>query len=153
MAGFDAEKHSDSDFTALPAGEYVVMATASELKPTKKNDGEYFAFTFKVMDGAYKGRLLFGRFMKRHPNETTVKIGQGQLASLCKAVNKLKPRDTLDLHGIPCVAVVRCKKNTETGDMENELKGFKPTSPGSVQTAAAPSQQAPWLAAKTTQSA
>ena len=56
LAGFDASQVPEQqEFSALPEGQYVVIATASEMKPTKSGNGQFLQFTFEVLDGPQKG--------------------------------------------------------------------------------------------------
>ena len=54
-----AEVDPMTDFEAIPAGKYTVVLTASEMKPTKSNNGRYLELTFEVVDGESRnGGLL-----------------------------------------------------------------------------------------------
>ena len=56
LAGFDASQVPEQqEFSALPEGQYVVIATASEMKPTKSGNGQFLQFTFEVLDGRRRG--------------------------------------------------------------------------------------------------
>ena len=69
LYGFDASQVPEQqEFTALPEGQYVVIATASEMKPTKNGNGEFLQFTFEVLDGPMKGRKVWARLNLKNPN-------------------------------------------------------------------------------------
>lgn len=125
LNGFNAnEVDPAADFEAVPPGEYTAVITESETKPTKAGTGSYLQFTFQIVDGEHKGRLLWARLNLDNPSETAVKIARGQLSALCRAVNVLQPRDSLELHNIPLVIKVGVKRRDDTGDMTNEIKGY-----------------------------
>ena len=127
LNGFNAsDVDPAADFEAIPPGQYTAIITESENKPNKADTGSYLQFTFQVVDGEHKGRLLWARLNLDNPSETAVKIARGQLSALCRAVNVLQPRDSLELHNIPLVIKVGVKRRDDTGEFTNEVKGFAP---------------------------
>lgn len=125
LNGFNAhEVDPASTFEPIPAGKYLAVITASEMKPTKSGVGNYLELTFQVLDGPFKGRVLWARLNLDNPNPTTVKIAKGELSALCRAVAVMQPRDSQDLHNLPLQINVRLKKREDTGDMVNEIKGY-----------------------------
>ena len=125
LRGFDANTvNPASDFEPIPAGKYVAVITGSEMKPTKNGTGHYLELTFEVIDGPQKGRLLWSRLNLDNPNAQAVQIAQGELSAICRAVGVMQPRDSVDLHNLPVMLTVKCKKREDTGDMTNEIKGY-----------------------------
>jgi hypothetical protein len=125
LSGFDAnrvEPSADSD--PLPAGKYLAVITESEMKPTKAGTGQYLQLTFEILDGQFKGRKVWARLNLANSNETTVKIAQAELSAICRAVGVLAPNDSVELHNLPLVITVKCKKRDDTGDVTNEVKGY-----------------------------
>jgi hypothetical protein len=112
-----------ADFEPIPAGKYVAVITASEMKPTKSGSGSYLELTFQIVEGEYKGRLLWERLNLDNPNPLTVKIARGELSAICRAVGVMEPRDSLELHNLPLVVSVRQKTDPE-GEVRNEVKGY-----------------------------
>ena len=140
MNGFNAnEVEPSSSFDPLPAGQYLVAITASEMKPTKTGNGSYLQLEFTVLDGEHKDRKVWDRFCLNHPNPQTVKIARGHLSALCRAVGVMQPRDSADLHNIPLTIKVKVKKRKDTDELTNEIKGYEPKSAASQPQAAAPS--------------
>ncbi len=125
LAGFDARKVEPNSFEALPAGEYQVILTDSNMKTTKSGDGQYLELKMQVMEGQHKGRTLFDRLNLVNKNQMAAQIAQGTLSSICRAVNVLSPNDSAELHNKPLTAVVRCRKDG-SGEIRNEVKGYKP---------------------------
>lgn len=155
LQGFDASQVPEQqEFSALPEGQYVVIATASEMKPTKSGTGAYLQFTFEVLDGPCKGRKLWARLNLQNPNQTAVDIAQRELGAICRAVGIIKPNDSSELHNRPLMVTV----GVEVDDKKREgniIKKYEavsggaaaapiPTSRPAAPAAAAPAA-APWM--------
>ena len=112
-------------FDPIPAGSYTAIITESEMKPTKAGTGQYLQLTFQVLEGQYKGRLVWARLNLDNPSEMAVKIARAELSSICRAVGVMAPRDSLELHNTPLTIRVACKKREDTGEITNEIKGFE----------------------------
>lgn len=113
-----------SNLEAIPAGKYLAVITESELKPTKSGSGSYLQLTFQILDGEYKGRFLWSRLNLHNANPTAVKIAQAELSAICRAVGVLTPGDSVELHNLPLVINVKCRKREDSGDVTNEIRGF-----------------------------
>ncbi|GJQ27832.1 MAG: hypothetical protein HBSAPP02_28640 [Phycisphaerae bacterium] len=125
LNGFNAnEVDPNFAFEAIPAGKYLAVITESEMKPTKSGVGQYLQITFQVIDGEYKGRLVWSRLNLDNPNATTVKIARAELSAICRAVGVLAPKDSVELHNVPLVITVGLKKRDDTGEMGNAIKGY-----------------------------
>ena len=125
LRGFDANQIDPaSDFDPIPAGKYVAAIIASEMKPTKAGTGQFLELTFQVLEGDYKNRLLWTRLNLDNPNATAVQIARAELSAICRAVGVMAPNDSAELHDLPLVINVRCKRRDDTGDIVNEIKGF-----------------------------
>jgi len=111
-------------FEPLPAGKYLAEISASEIKPTKSGNGNYLELEFTVLDGPCRGRKTWDRLCIDHPNELTQRIARGNLSAICRAVGVLQPRDSVELHHLPILVNVRCKKRADTGEITNEVKGY-----------------------------
>ena len=125
LNGFDARNVDPAtDFEPIPAGKYLAIITDSEMKPTKNGNGSYLELTFQIVDGAYKGRLLWSRLNLDNPNALAVQIARGELSAICRAVGVMQPKDSLELHNLPLLVTVKCKKREDTGDIVNEVRGY-----------------------------
>ena len=144
---FDANTvEPSSGFSPIPAGKYVAVITEDEMKDTRNGKGRYLQFTFEIIEGEYIGRKLWTRLNLENENMEAVKIARADLSAICRAVNVLKLQDTVQLHNLPLVISVKLKKDKETDELRNEIKGYeskqafsggsKPASP--VGTATAP---------------
>lgn len=128
LDGFDARaiEPAKSSSGAIPSGEYVAEITESETLPNKAGTGSYLKLTFRISEGEFERRLLWTRLNLEHPNPLAVEIAKGELSSICRAVGVLTPSDSSDLHGIPLAIRVVQVPRRDTGEMVNEIKGFKP---------------------------
>ena len=126
LEGFDAnEVAPNEDFSPIPAGEYLSMLIDSEMKETKKGDGEYLELTWEILDGDYKSRRLWDRLNLKNPNEKAVKIARGTLSAICHATNVMRPKDSSEFNGIPVlIKVVVEERPDKPGEFKNEIKGY-----------------------------
>ena len=126
LNGFNAnEVEPTSAYEPLPAGKYVASITASEMKPTKRADGSYLELEFTVLEGQYAGRKIWDRLCLNHPNALTQQIARGNLSAICRAVGILQPSDSAELHNAPMEITVKCVRREDTGEVSNDVKGYK----------------------------
>jgi hypothetical protein len=148
LGNFDASRiEPSSPFEPIPAGKYLAMVTDSEIKPNKAGTGSYLELVFTIVEGEYKDRKLWARYNLDHPNEVVVKIAMAELSALCRAVGVLTPRDSVELHNLPLVLTVACKKRDDTGEIVNVIKWYERrevSSPRLRQTAPAQATTPPW---------
>jgi hypothetical protein len=127
LRGFDANAvDPKTSYAPIPAADYLAVITESEMKPNRAGTGHYLQLTFEVIEGPYKGRRLWARLNLDHPNPAAVQIAKAELASICRAVGVLTPNDSVELHNLPLVIHVKCKKRPDTGEIGNEVKGYSP---------------------------
>ncbi len=146
LQGFDANQvEPTTDFEPIPAGKYVAVITDSEMKPTKAGTGHYLQLAFQIIEGPYKNRFVWARLNLDNPNATAVQIARAELSAICRAVGVMAPKDSIELHNLPLVIHVRCKKRSDTGDITNEIKGyFKRESSTPPAKSAAADNTPPW---------
>jgi hypothetical protein len=147
LLGFDATDVQPSrDFEPVPAGKYLSVITDSEMMPTKAGTGHYLQLTFQLIDGEYQNRVLWARLNLDNPNQAAVEIAQAELSAICRAVGVLQPRDSCELHNLPLVITVKCRKREDSGEIANEIKGYsKKDQPApAVGTAPASPSTPPW---------
>ena len=125
LNGFNANNVDPAtESEPIPAGKYLAVITDSGMKPTKSGNGQYLELTFQVIDGTYKNRLLWSRLNLDNPNAQAVQIAQGELSAICRAVGVMQPKDSIELHNLPLLVTVKCKKREDTGDVTNEIRGY-----------------------------
>jgi hypothetical protein len=146
LRGFDANQvEPTTAFDPIPAGKYVAVITESEMKANKAGTGGYLQLAFQVIEGEFKGRFLWARLNLDNPNATAVKIAKAELSAVCRAVGVLAPKDSTELHDLPLVIHVRCKKRPDTGEIGNEIKGYAGKEPPAPPAApATASTTPPW---------
>ncbi len=126
LNGFNANEVEPSKaFDPVPAGKYLAAIVASEQKPTKNGSGQYLELQFEILEGPYKGRMVWHRLCLQHPNPVTTQIARGQLSALCRCVSVMQPRDSAELHNLPVVLVVKLKNRKDTNEPANEIRGFE----------------------------
>lgn len=126
LRGFDANTVEPSaPMEPIPAGRYLAMITASEMKPNKSGTGQFLELVFTITEGEYKNRQLWARLNLVNPNPLASKIAQADLSALCRAVGIMTPSDSCELHNLPLVIRVRCKKRKDTGEIANEIRGYE----------------------------
>lgn len=125
LEGYNAEEYQPMEnYEALPAGDYRAIATSSEMRPTKAGAGAYLQIAWEVIDGEYKGRKLWSRLNLQNPSPKAVEIAQRELSSICRAAGVLRPRDSAELHNIPVLLKVGTEKRSDTGELQNRIKGY-----------------------------
>ncbi len=122
-------------FDPVPEGKYLAAITESEMKPTKNGQGSYLQLTLTLIDGNFRGRMLWARLNLTNPNATAVKMALSELSAICHAVGVMQPRDSVELHNIPLLITVKVKKRSDNNELTNEIKGYEP-SPGRTPTSA-----------------
>jgi hypothetical protein len=159
LNGFNANNvDPNTPLEAIPEGKYIAQIVESGWKPNKAGTGRYLELKFEVVEGEYKGRNLWDRLNLEHPNSTAVQIAQGDLSAICRAVNVMQPKDSVEMHNIPLALTVKVKKREDNGELANEIKGYESrgaakqgAGQGSAQTEkvearpAASDDVAPWL--------
>lgn len=126
-SGWDAEAEAKKGgFDPLPDGMYVVMVAKSDIRQSKSSDGKYAAMEYEVVEGEYKGRKVFENLNLWNSNSTAVSIAKAALGNLQLACRLPKISDTSELHGIPFVLKVGQKKDKDTGEIRQTVKGYLP---------------------------
>jgi hypothetical protein len=145
LNGFDARQvEPTTRFDPVPAAKYTAMIIASEWKQTKAGTGRYLALTFQVLEGEHKGRLLWSRLNLENANALAVQIARAELSAVCRAIGVLMPQDSTDLHNLPLIIDVRCKKRSDTGEIANEIKAFAKKESAPPAAPATASDTPPW---------
>jgi len=107
------------EFTALPEGEYLAQIVKEEVKATKKEDGHYLQFDWKIMEGQYKDKFLFDRLNLSNPNKEAERMASLALNSIAKACGKPGTNFSEEFHRIPVILIVELK------DGRNNIRGYK----------------------------
>lgn len=102
MPFFDANQIPEPSFDPLPAGDYMVWGTESDIK-TDQNGTQKLEITSEVIEPQqYKERKIWDSFTLESPsNPDWAETGRKVCATLCRAVGVMAPRDSDELLGIP----------------------------------------------------
>lgn len=131
LSGFNAEEVEPNEgFSPLPAGDYQVIITESQMKKTKDGQGQYLELKMQILNGQYQNRVIFDRLNLVNKSDVAVQIAKGSLSSICRSVNVLTPNDSSELHNKPLTASLKIRKDAD-GNPQNEVKGYKPRHSGS----------------------
>jgi len=121
---FDASQVNPSvPFDVLPSDKYLVEITNSEMKSTKAGDGSYLELEFTVVDGDFRGRKVWDRLCLNHRTQKTVEIARANLSAICHATGVMQPRESSELHRIPFIITVKVRKDKDSDELYNEVKG------------------------------
>jgi hypothetical protein len=127
LRGFDANQVEPSTaFDPIPAGKYLAVITESTMEPNSAGNGSFLKLVFEIVEGEHKGRLVWERLNVNHPNETAVRIANAKLSAICRAVRVMAPQDSEQLHNLPLVIKVRCRKRKDIDEITNEISGYEP---------------------------
>ncbi len=133
-SAFRANDHEKmNDFSVIPNGDYVAQIVKSEMvkcKETAKDPkGKYLKIQEKILDGEYKGKIIFAQLNLININPQAVEIANKELSTICSAVGKLLVTDSGELHGIPHIITVCTEKSTGYPD-KNKIDFYAPIGKG-----------------------
>jgi len=144
-ANVEGNKDQMGDFSPIPGGKYPAQIMKSEYKATKAKTGHYLECQLVILEGEYRGRMLFERLNLDNPNPVAVEIANKTLNTICHACGKIGVQDSEELHGIPLTVTVIKKEATETQPAGNDIKFYESIGSG-IMTAGAPADSAPpWV--------
>ena len=113
------------EYTDIPAGDYAVIITESEMKETKNRNGEYLALKHVIFEGQHKDRVLFNNLNLNNPNAKAVQIAQGTLESICRAASLTgQISNSEQLHNKPMIVRVGYDETQDEG-RRNNIKSYK----------------------------
>lgn len=123
--GFNAnDVDPGQSFEPLPRGKYAAIIVASEVKETKKGDGQYLSLRFKIVEGDYENRTIFANLNMVNPSADAQRIARQQFSAICHATGVLSPADTSELHGIPIMITVKIRPATDAFPASNDIIGY-----------------------------
>jgi len=135
-------------FDDLPAGDYPIIITDTEMKDTKDYTGKYLQLCYDIAAGEHKGRKIFDRLNLINRNETAKRIAMQQLESICRATGFIgQLKDSSQLHRKIMIIRLGYDEKQQEG-RRNSVKSYKPQTANPMpayqeqQQAYAPAQQA-----------
>jgi len=133
----------ESDYSPIPAGDYVAHIKDSGLKDAKSG-GKYLGLTWEILSPEnFKGRLIFENLNLWHDNNQAKEIAQKSMNSICIAAGKPEGvRDSGELHNKAMTLKIAVKTDPQYGD-SNVIKKHSAIA-GQAPVATAPSGKKPW---------
>ena len=119
---FDATSIDTTSHEPIKAGTYEAVITASEIKANRANTGKGLNLTFEIISDSAKGRKVWAWINFQHQKQEAQRIGQEELARVCKAVGVSQLTDSEQLHNIPLMITVDVDRNDAT---RNVIKAYK----------------------------
>jgi hypothetical protein len=153
MANFNfnassVEPMQPRSYEPLPDGDYDMIITKSDVKPTKAGTGHYLELEMQVVGGEHSGRRHWERLNVDNPNKQAEDIAKAALAGLCFAVGVEDMTETEQLHDTPFIAKVEIDRKDPT---RNRIVGYASAGvppvaakPAAKPAAAAPAGKRPW---------
>lgn len=85
-----AEYEPSAGPSALPADDYLLKVAEAEMKPGTKDpvNSVVIRLKYEVVDGTYKGRVIYGTINFKNANPQAEEIGRGELSALCHAIGR-----------------------------------------------------------------
>jgi len=126
LLNFDASKIEVNDsYDVIPDNTLVnAVITSSEWKETKDKTGGYLALKYEIIDGNYKGRIIFENVNLQNSNATAVKIAQETLAKICNAIGKVTVQNSEELHNIPMSLKLGVNPAQNGYEPSNKIKSY-----------------------------
>ena len=122
-----ANQEAMDDFSVVPASTYNAQVVKSDVVPTKKKDGTRMNLQFKIIDGEFKGRIIFAGYNIDNPNPDAVAISRKEVKSLCDAIGKPDGiTDTNQLHNIPLQIKLKIVPAKDGYPEKNEISFYEP---------------------------
>lgn len=113
------------DYSVIPAGVYNAQIVKSEIVSTRDKKGTLLKLQYKVIDGEFKGRIVFGQYNLKNENQQAVEISRKQIKTICDAVGKPDGfSDTNEIHGIPIQIKVGIRPAQGNYAEQNEIKYY-----------------------------
>lgn len=145
ILNFDASKiEVNESYDVIPDNTIVnAVITSSEWKETKDKTGGYLALKYEIIDGNYKGRLIFENINLQNSNDKAVKIAQETLAKICNAIGKITVQNSEELHNIPMSLKLGVNPAQNGYEASNKIKSYSKIS-GSVGVQPQAETKPPW---------
>ena len=141
VLNFDATQIETTSRDPVQPGTYEAVITESETRPCRNGQGLGINLTFEILSEAAKGRKVWYWINYLHPKAEAQRIGQEELARICKAVGIGHLDDTVQLHNIPMMITVALDKDDPTRNTVKKVAAK--TAPQAAAVASAPASQQP----------
>lgn len=110
----------------VPTGEYLLEIQNTEVKPNSSGTGQVLKVDLQVAEGPQKGSWVNQYINYQHETPKIMRLGQVELAQLCRACGIEKLKFTEELHEKQIIARVIAKPDKKDDDkIWYELKSIK----------------------------
>jgi len=116
-----SEVPQETGFQPIPKGRYEVVVDRMEPKATKSG-GTMLSTAYQVVDGKYKGRLIFENINIENKNNVAERIGRARLRDIGLACGITDVEDTDDLKHTPFDIEVDVEYSDYRKENENVVK-------------------------------
>ena len=123
---FKPDEVEADEFEPIPAGDYLVQVSESEMVPTKNGNGQMLKLTYEILSGPYEGRKLWDRLNIINTNTDAQRIAWQQLKKLCEALGIDAMNDSEVLHFKPVTATIAIRPAKGEYGPQNVLRKFTP---------------------------
>lgn len=122
---FDPTSHDTTQSSTLPLGIYRLEAEAGDVVPTKAGDGTVLKLIYKVIEPTqFAERKFFANINIENKSPVAQKIGQEELAKLCRSIELSQVNDSDDLLFKSFVAKVGLEKPQPGYEPKNKIVRF-----------------------------
>jgi hypothetical protein len=123
---FDATNVDPSKaYEVLPEGKYLAAIKGSEDEEDQERQRRDAGVHLDRIGRAAQGRIAVAAAQHRQPEQDRRQDRRGRTVGGVHATGVMRPRDTVQLHDLPCTLIVKCKKREDNGELTNEIKGVE----------------------------
>lgn len=119
------EPTMDQGFETIPPSWQPAVIVKSNFEKANSGRGQYLKLAFKIIEGQYKGRMVWAQLNLIHENDTTVQIAKRELSSICKALDLESVVDSEELHGNPMQIKIAIQPGTAKWPEKNVIKNYR----------------------------
>lgn len=128
---FDPTEHFSKSLGPIPEGKYVARVVHSSVNSNSQGTGKNLKLVFEIDGEAhpeYRNRKVFEYYVREHSQyPDAVRIANGKLASLCRAMRITKPiKKSEDLHDVPVVIQVIVQESSGDYPPDNKIQSYHP---------------------------
>jgi hypothetical protein len=112
-------------FESLPAGEYKVQISDTDIVTPKSGNGKMIKIVYEVVaDAQYDGRKIFDNIIVEHSSADAERIGEQKLNTIMALTKVKEMKDTAQLHGKTLTLLLGVKEYN--GEKQSFVKKYLP---------------------------
>ena len=121
---FTASSVDMTEDELLPEAWYTAQIVKSEVK-SASTGGNYMSLHCKIVEGDFKGRMVFDNLNIVNKNPTTVKIAEKALRKICDALGIEDLEDSVELHNQDIMIRVVSQAASSNYPAKSIIKDYK----------------------------